>query len=85
MPLDKELIAILVCPDTKEPLAPATPEVLACVNEAVAAGTAVTQSGAAITATLEEGLVREDGRVLYPIREGIPIMLLDEAIDLTEL
>ena len=33
---------------------------------------------------LEEGLIREDGQVLYPVREGIPIMLLNEAISLDE-
>ena len=33
---------------------------------------------------LEEGLVRKDDKVLYPVREGIPIMLLSEAITLAE-
>jgi len=26
-----------------------------------------------------------DGRILYPIREGIPIMLIDESIDVSAL
>ena len=85
MPLNKELLAILVCPETKEPLAPASPELLARVNAAVAAGTASTRSGSAVEAPLDEGLLRQDGRVLYAVRDGIPIMLLDEAIDLSGL
>ncbi len=34
---------------------------------------------------IEEGLVREDGKVLYPVRDDIPVMLLDEAIRLDTL
>ncbi len=32
---------------------------------------------------IDGGLVREDGKCLYPIRGNIPIMLIDEAIPLT--
>ena len=35
--------------------------------------------------TLEEGLIREDDKILYPVREDIPIMLIDEAIELDKL
>ena len=34
---------------------------------------------------LEEGLIREDDKILYPVREDIPIMLIDEAIELDKL
>ncbi|HZJ16845.1 MAG TPA: Trm112 family protein [Chthoniobacteraceae bacterium] len=29
---------------------------------------------------LSAGLIREDGRVIYPIRDGIPVLLLEEAV-----
>ena len=35
-----------------------------------------------MTASLSEGLVREDGKILYPVDDGIPVMLIDEAIAL---
>jgi uncharacterized protein YbaR (Trm112 family) len=31
---------------------------------------------------ISEGLVREDGRILYLVDDGIPVMLIDESIEL---
>ena len=31
---------------------------------------------------LGEALVREDGRVLFPVEDGIPAMLIEESIEL---
>jgi uncharacterized protein YbaR (Trm112 family) len=35
-----------------------------------------------VTDPVQEALVREDGKYAYPVREDIPIMLVDEAIPL---
>jgi len=32
----------------------------------------------------EDGLICENCRLLYPIRDGIPVMLIDEAIKVGE-
>lgn len=32
---------------------------------------------------LHAALVREDGRIAYPIRDEIPLLVLDEAVPLT--
>jgi len=32
---------------------------------------------------LDAALVREDGRIAYPIRDAIPLLVLDEAVPLT--
>ncbi len=84
MPIDQELLAILVCPETRQPIAEASADLLARVNAAVAEGTLKNRGGAQVGDCVEEGLVREDGRVLYVVRDGIPIMLVDEAIDLAD-
>ena len=78
--VDQELLDLLVCPDTKQPVRPAGSEVLDRVNDAIRSGSLTTRGGEVVTQTVEEGLLREDGAVLYPVRDDIPIMLIDEAI-----
>ena len=85
MAIDPQLLDILVCPDSKQPVAMAGADVLERLNAAIASGSAVTLGGAVVADPVAEGLLREDGRILYPIRDGIPIMLIDESIDLSEL
>ena len=80
--IDPELLAILVCPDTHQPLALAGEELLERVNASVAAGELKNAGGASVTDAVEEGLVREDGKVLYPIRDSIPVLLIEEGIPL---
>ena len=41
--------------------------------------------GATVAAPLAEGLITSDGKVIYRIDDGIPVMLPDEAIGTTQL
>jgi uncharacterized protein YbaR (Trm112 family) len=81
----KELLECLLCPATRTRLTQADGSLVARVNEAIAAGRLRNVAGQTVERPLEEGLLREDGAVLYPIRDGIPILLVDEGIPLVQL
>jgi len=82
MALSQELLEILVCPETKQPLTVATDTLVAQLNDRIAQGTLTNRSGATVTEAIDSGLVREDRQYLYPVRDDVPIMLIDEAIAL---
>lgn len=83
--VDAELLEILVCPETKDPVRLADADLLERVNAAIERGTVQNRGGETVRDPVEEGLVREDGKVFYPVRDDIPIMLIDEAIVLDSL
>lgn len=78
--IDKDLLEILACPASLQPLAMADAALLARVNAAIAKGTAKNVGGKAVDAPLSAGLVRKDGEIVYAIRDEIPILLVDEGI-----
>ncbi len=80
--IDQQLLDILACPEDKTPVTLADAELVERVNRAIAAGKVHNRGGSPVTEPIEGGLVRQDGRWLYPIREDIPIMLVEEAIAL---
>jgi uncharacterized protein YbaR (Trm112 family) len=83
--MDKKLLTILCCPVTHKGLALAKPELLKSVNEAIAAGRLVNHDGDPVPAALGEALVTDDGKTLYPVDDGIPVLLEGESVALAQL
>lgn len=80
MAIDSKLLEILACPETKEPVALADEALIAKINAAIEAGTLYNRGGEKVGEVIDSGLLRQDQKFLYPIRDDIPIMLIDEAI-----
>ena len=69
-----------VCPTTHQPLRAADDALLAKLESRRRAGELRNESGDAIEDPVVAGLVREDDVLLYPVRDGVPILLVEESI-----
>ncbi len=83
--MDKRLLAILCCPVTHKGLLLARPELLKKINSAISNGKLVNRDGAELRESLDEALVTDDGKIMYPINEGIPVLLEGESVGLNQL
>ena len=82
--IDAELLEILRCPETKQLVSVLGEDAVKRINETIAAGGVKNRGGADVTEAIGSGLVREDKKFFYPVRDDIPIMLEDEAIPYDE-
>ena len=80
--IDKELLDILACPETKEPVHLADQALVDELNARIERGEIANRGGQKVETPMGGGLVREDGKYLYRIEDEIPIMLIDEALSL---
>ena len=83
--IDKDLLSILCCPETKQDVALAPESVIAGINDRIVKGEVKNKAGQVVTERMDGGLLRADKKILYPIREDIPVMLIDEGIPMEGL
>ena len=83
--MDKRLLTILRCPISHQGLAVLKKDELARINVAIEAGELVNHEGAAIAKQLTEALITDDGKRIYPVDDGIPVLLEDESISMEQL
>lgn len=77
-----ELLQMLRCPETQQALALAETALVERLNAQVITGELRNRAGQPVTVKLDAGLMRADGKVLYPIRRNVPVLLVNEAITL---
>jgi uncharacterized protein YbaR (Trm112 family) len=83
--IQDELRSIVCCPEDHSALTPANDAIVAQLNTAIRAGRLRNMAGRVIEQSIDGGLIRSAGDLLYPIVDQIPVLLKDEAIRLDQL
>jgi uncharacterized protein YbaR (Trm112 family) len=80
MGIDRRLLDILCCPVSKVPVVMLSSRQLEYLNTRITEGGVVDVDGRAVDRVLTEGLITRDGKVVYRIDDGIPVMLPESGI-----
>jgi uncharacterized protein YbaR (Trm112 family) len=83
--MDKKLLSILCCPITHKGLTLAQADKLAAINAAITAGKLTNRDGEKVEKALKEALITDDGKTMYPIDDGIPVLIEGEGVALDQL
>ena len=77
-----ELLKLMCCPETHQDLQFADASLIADLNRKIEQKLVKNRADRLVTEKVEAGLLRADGKLLYPVRQNIPVLLIDEAIRL---
>ena len=83
--MDKRLLTILRCPVSHKGLSVLKKDKLALVNAAIDAGELVNNEGSSLSESLAEALITDDGKRIYPVNDGIPVLLENESISTEQI
>jgi uncharacterized protein YbaR (Trm112 family) len=79
--MDAQLLSILRCPETGGVLRSATSGELERINAAIRSSAIRNRSGEIVVEPLSDSLICDSAGLCYPVRDGLPIMLVGEAFD----
>ena len=83
--MDRKLLDILVCPDSRQPLTRLDKRGLDALNRGVAGGSLKRVDGTTQSDAIREALLTRDGRTVYRIDDGIPVLLVEEGIATSQI
>jgi uncharacterized protein YbaR (Trm112 family) len=81
--VDERILELICCPETQQELSLLGAEVLSKLNDLQASGELMFRNGQSVGYPLSGALLRADRQLIYPVREDIPVLLVEESI-LTE-
>jgi uncharacterized protein len=78
--IDQKLLDILCCPVSKVPLILLSSKQLATLNADISAGGVLNIDGQTVSGTVPAALMSTDGKIIYRIEDGMPVLLPEEGI-----
>ena len=83
--IDPALLDIVCCPVTHQPLKPLPESELTRLNRLIERQEIRNRDGEVVNTVVEQALATRDGRLAYPVRDGIPVLLMEQGIALVQL
>lgn len=84
MSIDGAVLNILCCPLTQQPLERLDEAKLARLNASIKDSQIKNESKIILDEPLEAALVTRDGKLAYPVRDNIPVLLIEQGIALVQ-
>lgn len=78
--LDQEFLKLLACPRCGGRLRPAETDLVFKLNEQIEQHQVANVAGITVHRVIDGGLICDCSRHLFPIRDQIPVLLMDESI-----
>lgn len=78
---NEELLEVVCCPLTQQKLAWLLKDAIEELNSRISAGKVVNKKGEVLKEELEAALVSEDGKIIYPVKNGIPMLLVECGVE----
>lgn len=83
--MDRKLLDIICCPVTRSSLELLPERELAALNQLIGQKRIKNREESVVDAPLDEALVTRSAKLIYPVRDGIPVLLEDQAMALQQL